>query len=305
MRADFVERELWDRPDDVALWRVYGEWLTDRGDARGALIGLEQALARTRRGDRDGLERQIAAIVAEHEQDWDAELPDGVTAVARRHGFAAKISVQWSEEAPALIEPALRSRFVTGLRITQASADDDDDDAYGEDGEPAELPPLAGIGALATLNLSRLTELDLSYLRLGKLGADALAVAAVFRGDPSAAPVTSIENLDLRYCQLGDAGLAALTASPSFTGVRRLHLQSNGLTADGVRALHAFGRLTELDLRYNPIGAEGAAALLAAPFAGSLTRLLLYRGDVTDDGVRVLAGAPRLPPALRSYWRSV
>jgi hypothetical protein len=111
--------------------------------------------------------------------------------------------------------------------------------------------------------------------------------------------------LDLRYCHIGDAGLAAVTASSLFSGVRRVHLQMNGITAEGVRSLHRFERLTELDLRYNDIRVQGAQALLDAPFAGSLTRLLLNHDDVGHDGVRTLAQAPQLPPMLRSYWRSV
>ncbi|MFF2810269.1 hypothetical protein ACFVT2_24495 [Streptomyces sp. NPDC058000] len=73
----------------------------------------------------------------------------------------------------------------------------------------------------------------------------------------------------------------------------------------GLRALVGFEQLATLDLRYNRIGADGAGALLAAPFTGSLKRLLLYREDVSDGGVRKLAHAAHLPTALRGFWRSV
>jgi len=317
-----LEQTLRDRPDDLALWCSYGDWLLERGDARGELISLEQRHARARPADRDALEHQIAAVVAEHKKSWDAALPPGVTVLARRHGFATKVAVKWSDHAPVLIGQALREPFVTGLRIVPPPGPDnrrevdDWDENYARarmEGREVDFSRLSTVdaGALATLDLGRLSGLDLSYLRIGALGAQALAVSGFFRAQgsgatslPAPAAAGRIEELDLRYSFVGDAGLAAIAASPVFSGVRRLHLQSNALSGAGVRSLHGFGRLEELDLRYNQIGAEGAQALAEAPFAGSLRRLLLYRSDVCDDGVSLLASAPRLPLALRSYWRS-
>ncbi|MEU6039806.1 TIGR02996 domain-containing protein [Actinomadura sp. NPDC047616] len=308
-----IEQKLRDQPDDPALWLAYGDRLLERGDPRGTLIRLEQRRARVGPADRDAVEREIAALVQEHRRSWDAETPPGVTVLARRYGFATKVAVEWSDTAPVLIEQALRGTFVTALRIAPPAHAEDEhlywDEHLDEDGQPA---PSVEVGALATLDLGRLVELDLSYLRIGALGAKALAVSTYFRSEASAdnaltvSPATGrIEVLDLRYCHVGDTGLAALAASPSFGGVRRLRLQRNALTAEGVRSLHRFEGLTELDLRYNQIGEEGAQALLAAPFTGSLRRLLLYPADVGDVGVKMLASAPRLSPALRSYWRSV
>ncbi len=222
-------------------------------------------------------------------------------------GLPPKVAVDWTEDAPVLIEQALRERFVTGLRIAPVGQNhpEQDFDEEDESGEPAEPEPVEGVGALATLNLGRLAELDLSYLTLGTFGAEALAVSAFFRACEAQTLTCGLRVLDLRYCRIGDSGLAALAASPGFGTLRRLHLQRNKLTAEGMRVLHRFEHLTDLDLRYNAIGAEGVEALLEAPFIGSLTRLLLYRKDVSDDGVKLLARAPQLRPALRSYWRSV
>lgn len=306
MEASALEARLRDRPGDTEAWLAYGDLLGERGDVRGSLIRLEQRRARVRPADRPPLDREIATLVERHREGWDAALPAGATVVERRHGFATKVAVVWSEDAPVLIEQARRAPFVTALRIEPGAVEYGDD--FRDDGEPA---PTVETGALATLDLRGLVELDLSYLPIGSLGAETLAVSTFLRSEASPAGVEAaagdggrIETLDLRYGRVGDAGLAALAASPSFRSVRRLHLQRNDLTAEGVPALHLFTELTELDLRYNDIGAEGVRALLAAPFTGSLRRLLLNRDDVGAHGASLLAHAPELPPALRILWRT-
>jgi uncharacterized protein (TIGR02996 family) len=297
MKVAALEQTLRDRPGDLASWRAYGDWLRGQGDPRGTLIDLEQRRAHLGPADRGVLKRRAEALVTEHQPGWDAALPPEVTVVARRYGFATKVAVKLSDEAPALIRRALEEPFVTALRITLPEGEDpyEDDEEYGEDYDEDRLPPLVEAGVLAGLDLDRIDELDLAYLTIGEPGAALLASVASSR----------LTTLDLRYAVIGDAGLAALAASLQFTGVRRLHLQSNRITADGVRSLGLFPQLTELDLRYNPIGTEGAQALLQTPFISSLKRLLLYRDDITGEGARILAGDPRLPRTLRSHWRSV
>ncbi|MFI9051575.1 hypothetical protein [Streptomyces sp. NPDC053427] len=302
MEAKAMEQTLRERPDEEASWAAYGACLRQQGDVRGELIRLEQRHAHARPADRDAFRRRIDQLVEEHRKSWNAELPPEVTVQVRRHGFALKVAVEWSEKAPTLIEQALRGRLVTGLRIRPSDeAEDADDDYYNDEPDFDEddlplPPPPHDSGALADLDFGGLTDLSLAYFRIGDPGAEALA-AATSNG--------RIETLDLRYCGLGDSGPMALGASPTFRNVRRLHLQRNQLTAEGVRALARFERLEELDLRYNRIGADGAQALIEAPFVGSLKRLLLHREDVSDAGVQILAHAPQLPTALRSFWRSV
>ncbi|MFI7272890.1 hypothetical protein [Streptomyces sp. NPDC049879] len=298
-----LEHLLQESPDDLAAWRAYSDVLSEQDDARGRLIQLELRLAReVRDREREALRSEIDRLTEEHQESWDAELPEGVTAVARCHGFATKVAVDWSREAPARIAEARQGRFVTGLRIKPGAAAEESDAEYfsaGPDIDEYDMPfppPPHEAGGLADLDLGGIRELDLSYFRIGDPGAEALAAAA---------SSGRIETLDLRYCGIGDDGAAALAASGSFGDVRRLHLQYNRLTGEGVRALARFERLEALDLRYNRIGADGAQALIEAPFAGSLTRLLLHRRDVSDAGTELLASAPQLPSALRSFWRSV
>jgi uncharacterized protein (TIGR02996 family) len=296
VEAAVLEQTLREHPDDLGAWLVYGDWLLEHDDVRGALIQLEHRHARARVADRPALRREIDALVKRHQARWAAALPAGVIAKAWRHGFVTKVAVEWTEAAPAQIEQALRERFVTALRILPPAADgDEDEDVYDDDGEPIRPPPLE-LGGLTALDLSRLGELDLSYVHIGAPGAAVIAGATSLGG---------LRALDLRYCGIGNRGLAALAASPLARGVRRLRLQRNGITAAGAKVLERFSALVELDLRYNKIGAAGAKALLAAPCAGSLARLELYRADVSTAGAKALAQSSRLPPALRSYWRSV
>lgn len=303
VEIEVVERRLREDPGDLASWDVYGEWLRERGDARGEVIRLERRRERVSPSRRDPLNRELAALVKRHKAGWDEGLPEGATVLERRYGFATRVVVEWSDDAPVEVERVLRSPFVTALRIKAPEGEEDywdDGDDLDEDGQPRPSEHIE-TGGLATLNIEWLTELDLSYLRIGALGARTLAVSNLLRDVPDARG--RLESLDLRYCAVGDSGLAAIAGSASFGGVRRLRLQRNRITADGVAALHRFGSLTELDLRYNEIGAEGVRTLLEAPFAGSLRRLRLHRADVGDDGVRLLAQAPQLPPALRAIWR--
>ncbi|MFW5415674.1 TIGR02996 domain-containing protein [Nocardiopsis sp. CNT-189] len=308
MRLATLEQALRARPEDRASWLAYAERLTERGDARGELIRLEQRrehLAPARRG---GVEQEIAALVRAHERSWDAELPPEAEVLERRHGFAVKVRVEWSDRAPVAANEAVRAPFVTALQIGPGARMDDAPWHEDPDQDPTEPPPSLDAGALAALDLGRVTELELPYLQIGAIGARALAVSEHVHADPSgpgAAGAGRLEALDLRYCGVGDSGLAGLAESPRFSGVRRLRLQRNALTAEGVRALHRFDRLTELDLRYNGLGEEGVRALLAAPFAGSLRRLLLNPGDAGAGGARLLASATGLPPEIRSFWRSI
>jgi uncharacterized protein (TIGR02996 family) len=298
MNASALRRRLRDDPDDLASWLAYADHLQERGDARGELIRLEQRRAHARPAGPAAVRSRIDTLVEEHQQSWDAALPPGVTVLRRRYGFATKVAVTWSPGAPALIEHVLRDELVTALSIRPDDADVNEMDAEPDEFGDVLMPVFSAdqAGPLAALDLGRLVELDLEYFPIGDVGARALA-ASLGRG--------RVRALDLRYCGLGDDGLATLAASPHFRELRTLRLQGNEITAAGVYALARFERLTELDLRYNPVGEEGVDALLTAPFVPSLKRLFLQRTDITDAGVRKLASASPLPPALRSLWRAV
>jgi hypothetical protein len=305
MRGSGVEAALRDSPDDRALWHTYSEELLERGDSRGMLIRLEQRLELLHGADRHALQRDVAELVDRDEASWDGGLPVGVRVLGRRHGFPTDVAVTWTDDVRETATQVLSAPFVTTLRLVADATDQDDlddkewdDEDHAWEGGPgvATRPGRLDLGALTGLDTGRLVELDLAYLDLGPDGAETLATAF---------DLGRLQALDLRYCRIGDAGLAALAGSAQLGGVRRLHLQRDRITGAGAPALHRFSALTELDLRYNAIGADGAEALVAAPFAAGLTRLWLYGADVGPDGARTLARSASLPPALRTLWRCV
>ncbi|MFD0539802.1 hypothetical protein ACFQY7_44605 [Actinomadura luteofluorescens] len=133
MKAADLEQALRDDPGDLASWRAYGDRLRERGDARGTLIELRQRRDRTRPADREALDREIAALEDEHRRSWDAGLPEGATVLERRYGFATKVAVEWSGNAPASIEQVVQAPFVTALRIAPSDAQERSDLLWDED----------------------------------------------------------------------------------------------------------------------------------------------------------------------------
>src|SRR5689334_9362794 len=97
VEAPALERTLREHPDDEAAWMVYGDWLLERGDVRGALIQLEHRHARARAADRPALRREIDALVQQHQRRWRRALPKGVAVQTWKHGFPTKVAVTWSE----------------------------------------------------------------------------------------------------------------------------------------------------------------------------------------------------------------
>lgn len=295
-RMTELEARLLENLDDDATWTVYGDWLLEQGDVRGTLVQLERTRPKLAK-----IDQEIADLIATHQARWRDGLPADIAVTGWRHGFITGIAVPWGEDAPARISelvalPALR--FARTLRLVEPSkgedGDDDEDEDFDEDFDEDGPPPIEAKW-LAKLALGHLTALELPYLRIGDAGAKALAKSPA---------LARVETLDLRYAAIGDSGVGAL--AKQLPAVRRLFLQRNAIGSKGVAALGRakLPHLVELDLRYNPLGVEGAEALAKAPFVGQLRRLDLYRDDITAEGTAVLAKSA-LPPALRSYWRGL
>jgi hypothetical protein len=115
--------------------------------------------------------------------------------------------------------------------------------------DDAQLEVLAREPALA-----RLTSLALRQgYRITARGARALA------DSPHLADLTS---LDLFYARLGDEGALALASSPHLARLTSLSLIACGVGPAGAQALASSPSLTSLLLGHNPLGLQGARALL-------------------------------------------
>jgi uncharacterized protein (TIGR02996 family) len=150
-------------------------------------------------------------------------------------------------------------------------------------------------------HLTNLHELDVqSNYDLGPPGARALALSATLSG---------LRRLSVGYLRFGDSGLSLLAGSPHLTSLTVLRIESNDLSAGGLRALadsRLAGRLTELNLYANSeAGDEGAAALAAWPVGAPLTRLDASHLGMQSAGVAALAKAPGLAGlTFLNLWRN-
>jgi uncharacterized protein (TIGR02996 family) len=287
-----LEERLRRHPEDAESWLVYADWLSEQGDARGELIGLEH-----RR-----MTSETTAFLEQHRDEWSiAEAPPQAE-LTWRSGFVVSAAFLCSDETidrlPALLaHPS--ARLLGELRLRFPSHDEEDDEAMFEDGyEPPPVDASLLQRVLAT-DLSRIRSLSFDYTVLGDAGAEALVRAP---------QVTALISLDLRYAALGDPAAELLAEWPGMHEVATLKLQRNRIGARGARALASsqqLERLTSLDLRLNPIGAEGARALATSPHLARLTALHLYGDDVGPEGAAALARSPTLPANLRRYWAAV
>jgi|GEM_PF-663447 len=158
---------------------------------------------------------------------------------------------------------------------------------YGGDDGPQSLGD-SGAQALGASGLvSRLERLG---LRATGLTAAGLALVARASGP-------SLCTLDLSYNEaLGTAGVGALVASPLAGRLNELDLSVCGLGDTAIRELTRgdFSRLHVLQLRYNSIGPDGAAALAGAKPLGNLWRLDLHDNFIGDPGLIALGESEHL-----------
>lgn len=102
-------------------------------------------------------------------------------------------------------------------------------------------------------------------------------------------------NLGL-HGKLGQKGVRILAEAPALAAIAKLNLAGCRLGDDGVAELLASPYLacTQLTLRENDIGGEGAEALAGAPALARCRALFLARNQLGDGAVAALAGSAHL-----------
>ncbi len=275
-----IEDTLRASPDDDEAWRVYADWLLDRGDRRGELIMLELLAAKDPR-----LREPIAALIAECRSSWE---PAALPLQARyewRRGFVCEATISALARAPQirslgrlLADPQARLLGCLRLRFQRSAR--------------REI-----IKPFAELDLGKLHTFQAAYLEQG----DRLVHALVQQ------PELRLTTLDLRYAGITDEGLIALATCTQLRGLRALYLQHNAFGGKGVEALASSVALSELevlDLRSNTIGHVGAHALARSRVLGRLETLYLHADDIGQAGVAELESSTSLPHDLVRFWRA-
>jgi Ran GTPase-activating protein (RanGAP) involved in mRNA processing and transport len=140
-----------------------------------------------------------------------------------------------------------------------------------------------------------ITTLNLSGNRFGRATG---AVECIAEGLGSN---STLLEMDLSICGLRDAHVSILaeTLGSRIMTLQKLALGMNSITSTGVGMLletmeHNSHHITDLDLRHNPIGNEGAILLarsLGNNALTNLTRLSLAYCNVRDDGLIALMSA--------------
>jgi hypothetical protein len=111
---------------------------------------------------------------------------------------------------------------------------------------------------------------------------------------------SALLKIDLSSCDLGDGGVSTLAHTLGFrnTTLEKLTLENNDITSTGVgvflETMEQSSHITDLELRHNAIGNEGASLLarsLGNNALPNLTRLSLSNRGIGDDGFLALVSA--------------
>ena len=308
-----LEAQIFEAPDDVAVYLVYGDWLQSIGDPRGRLIAAQ--LARVGEPPNELSADETALIAALGDPVVDIEPAPRVEWFAGFWRVLYAGAFGWSPKAAtdahvATLLGSPSARFVREIRV-----------------DGAVTASVLESVAIAHRTLERL---DLS-LRGAKVDDRALAhlrtctrlehlhlfscESITARGLVPLQALKALESIDLRNHALDDEGVDSLVELPrlsrvffnaisrrlthrGMTGLARLPLISlelDGDTLDDERIvpLADHPSLANLEIGGAPITERGAAAIATLP----LRRLYLPSSTVGDTGVARLTG---LKGTLRS-----
>ncbi len=292
---DALFQAVLENPHDDAPRLVYADWLEEQGDERGAFIRVQCELAAGVDDEQRAsiLRRREQTLLRQHGEAWGAALR-GFGVIAFQRGFPARLYLPVSRFLR-YADELFRVAPVTHLRL---------------------LDTRPHIDALAACpHLARLASLDLEYNRISA------ADAATLLASPH---IAGLRELRLNENDLGPAGARALAQSPHLRQLRRLALSGNRLGAQGAKALAKWPQLEhlealelagnaltsaalgaivnsphtppqiELTLHANDLREAGARRLAECGWAGSIASLNLFRCQLGDHGVGILAKAKTL-----------
>jgi uncharacterized protein (TIGR02996 family) len=326
-----LESALVARPDDLVSHAAYADYLTEQGDPRGELIGVQLALEDpTRQGDeRRRLQQRESELLDAHLREWLGEIAyvllDDESAIKRnpfglehpgrgkdRFRFARGWleSLELDELNVALARALARCptiRLLQRLLIRHTGYNDGEEACYAA---LAALPALdcvrqfilgpndgghchiSGAGVVPVIaRMSRLEELELYAHRV--------EVKQVF-----ALPMPHLRNLFVHHLQ--GYPLEVLANNPTLGNLVDLDCYPHALVSDDERAyiqpesfralVHSpyLKSLTHLTINQSDIGDQGVRDLVDSGMIKQLRYLDLDNGRITDEGARMLAACPEV-----------
>jgi len=305
-----MEAQLAKSPDDLALYQVYADWLSDRGDPRGELIALSLA---AERDPADGeIKARLALLHEKHDREWLPGLeprPEGMS-LAWRRGFVDEVMLGDDEAAEVdlaelyrQLRTATRDNPLARIRkLTLGAFGNDDGEPTWDDvtdeiaslGSPPTLRELrydrGGYWDISWTYLNNLPKLypqlaaletlyiELGHMELGTIVLPALRDFEVYTGGFSAANMTSImhatwpalERLVLRFGDSEDYG-----ATCELGDVEPLLATS-------------MPKLRDLGLANAGFANELVPVVAASPLVRQLRTLDLSMGVLDDTGAQAL-----------------
>ncbi len=255
------------RPEEDDARRVFADWLSQRGDPRGAFIALSLAPPSPER------DAAMRALWEAHHRGWSAGLgAAGVRKSAWHRGFPRWIVLNMKRSGEHLSDLLERDPII-GLKVNGAKANWE---ALLESSELHHLSHLSLIGG------------GLGQRRVKRLGEHPEVFA-------------SVTCLNLGRNAIGRA--APALASLRLPALRRLDLHDNGLGDEGLRCLLDapwMTRITHLNVGFNQLSDAGVEALARHPALAAVEHLDLWDPGLTSRAFESLAGSTSLK-AWRSY----
>ncbi len=177
-----LEAAIFDDPDNLEAWGVYGDWLQEQGDPRGELVNLEVRLAA---GADSALEARRDALLAEHTPAWlgkalgealEMEIDEPVIELEWKFGFLRSVRLRshWDYNGPDVVTN-LRAllklesfKFVHELKIGVTDLEGD------TDFEKVTLP-LSKVGKLRSIRRLVVGDFDaeeqeITWVKVGNVG---------------------------------------------------------------------------------------------------------------------------------------
>lgn len=294
---------IWEHPHEDTPRLAYADWLQENArPERAEFIRAQVALATYAHGDPQAraFDERQKRLHRKHSRVWRQGAPPRVKRAAFHRGFLYPRVTARAQQLAAIPAADWDAAPLWCLRLN-----------CGRAAVPDVLacPGLVRVGSLDFAvfhSTTRITHPDVvvRLVRAPELrNVDDLCLAFNHFGpevvhalnEPGALP--ALADLSLSGCRIGAEGVRALAASPRADRLVRLHLSSNGLTAEELQplfeALPRFVRLRELFIGWNTRPDEVARSAPAHALPPALESLDVGGGDLTHDGVAALAAWPQ------------